>query len=339
MFLAWVVIVLSFIAVTLLFRARDYIQNQLLFPGQGWKEEQTEGTRFQYDVKLGGYLFRNPSGLSAATSNSNSNSNSVMMFLHGPEASGDSFLKQVAHFTGDKWGRVVVPEYGGYGQRVHETPSISGIREDLRRQWKESVFNTDTERVLVGFSLGGAFAFSILDELDPIPTKVCLIHTFADMSMASPLPTSIASKDLLNWKVQNYHASWRGPLQIVFSKEHELFPEVHARLLEVHFRYVCKSPETIMHEIPPTVSPFQDIGWADWLSPSTKTAPSAAHAASASAAAAAPAAAFSPAAAAANAAYAASAAAYAKESTQDAKSYLEGEAGAARVRVSASGRD
>jgi dienelactone hydrolase len=159
----------------------------------------------------------------------------VVMFLHGNGADAPAFASMM-HLLADAGWEVLAPEYPGYGALRAQPVSISATRERLVRIWNQKMraVPEHVPRILLGFSLGGGFAYSIADQLERPPTKIVLVNTFAGLGeMGSSSTASFLSDELADWNIRQL-ASWCGALRVVYSPKDELFSPEHAAAMARH---------------------------------------------------------------------------------------------------------
>jgi alpha-beta hydrolase superfamily lysophospholipase len=213
---------------------RPNIENKVLFPGAGTRVYFCpEDLMYHYDM---GYY-----SMTALAPK-----RGVVMFLHGNGADAPSFYSFALKLAEEGWD-VIMPEYDGYGELVERPASITETRKRIVRVWRHVASSYKAQaRVLLGFSLGGGFAYSVVDELvdkeddrgeSTQPTNLVLVNTFSGVREmpAGAIIASLASSEVSGWNIADLHKKWRGSVLVVWSPRDEIFSASHAEKFRSHF--------------------------------------------------------------------------------------------------------
>lgn len=248
---------------------RPAIETSMIFSGAGTQSVVPKG--WKWNAALGAYQVQTKKETCAG----------IVMFLHGNGADAAAFESMVGLFT-ERGFDVLVPEYFGYGPLSARKPSIDGTKRHLANVWNTFMSSAETikyqnkNRVLVGFSLGGAFSYSLIDHLSIAsqPTKLVLINTFSGVeNMTSGCALSmVASEDVSSWNVRHQHKKWKGSVLVVYSPHDELFGPHHAQVFRDHFTKHASKVTLYQLSVPVmraqqhhSQSPMLDTNWVSYL--------------------------------------------------------------------------
>lgn len=244
----FLLIIGALVVVSGLAALRHKVEKSVLFAGAGSQD----------NVLPHGWVYHENGSYYTVSSTENANgrhesnvrheSNGTVMFLHGNGADAPSFASMVKLLT-DKGYRVIVPEYLGYGRLGGEKTSIAGTRNLLVAVWNKEmkksleskrsiVSSSDRPRILMGFSLGGAFAHSIVDRLctseETKPNRLVLINTLAGLQNMT-CGTALSSVSSDSWDITKHHQKWKGSVLLVHSPKDEIFGAEHVKTFKTHF--------------------------------------------------------------------------------------------------------
>lgn len=196
----------------------------------------------------------------------------MCMFLHGNGGDAPHFSSFAKELSSNGW-FVCMAEYEGYGARHSRPISYSANHRHLVRVWNEVLVRwprfQNMPRLLMGFSLGGGFAHSIIDDLEEshAPTKLVLINTFAALSDVTSC-VSLGSPEHANWSVDSQIEWKNGDVLVVYSEKDELFGPAHINHFKRHFGkratfYRLHTNQTNINFH--SATPLLDKGWLFYL--------------------------------------------------------------------------
>lgn len=181
----------------------------------------------------------------------------TIVFLHGngePACCWCSPNGVLGCFTQKKV-NIVLVEYPGYGRRHKEMASyafLESTREDIAKQWADISTRVNGNRmILAGASLGGGFAWSVVDRLNPQPSQLVLMNTFADLRLLIQrifgeyitLLSYVVSSNIMQYNVKKLQRSYKGKVLVIATQDDELFPLDHLAAFRLHFTEVNKVTE------------------------------------------------------------------------------------------------
>jgi hypothetical protein len=205
------------------------LEQRVVFPGCSVPhaaQDELAAEQAAWDPVHEAYIYGDPQGQSR------------LMFLHGNGAPAPVFCEYVTVLrSAFPTLTVVVPEYAGYGRLRtgrNSVPSRKAIVQRLTAQWAALMAGART-RILMGFSLGGALAYDMVDRLAPrtSPTQLVLANTFASLRHIHSVVDWVATADLKGWSVTN--CRYQGPVLVVYAPLDQLFSPVHAKTIRDHF--------------------------------------------------------------------------------------------------------
>jgi len=256
--------IVSLVTTVVWTKKRREIEHKLIYQGRNNVSKSIPSTYIAHKLRgekqTGYYTVAPPFGVKTR---------GMCMFLHGNGGDAPQF-SAFAKYLSEKGWFVCMAEYEGYGERHSRPISYIAIHHHLVRVWHDVLvhwpkFQT-LPRVLMGFSLGGGFAHSIIDDLQQpcAPTKLVLINTFAALSDVTSC-VSLGSPEYADWSIDNQTEWKHGEVLIVYSEKDELFaPAAHINHFKRHFGkqatfYRLRTDRTDIHFHSDT--PHIDKGW------------------------------------------------------------------------------